>query len=464
MTRIEGHAKITIQLDDHGDVAGAQFHVAEFRGFETFCAGRPFSEMPGIMSRICGICPISHILSSVKACDALLGVDPPPAAIVQRRLLNAAQILQSHALSFFHLSSPDLLLGFDAPPAKRNLFGLAEMDPEFARRGIRLRQFGQEVIERITGKRVHPNWGIPGGVMHAVTREIRDSLAGWTPEALESVNLALGRCKTIIDTYPEEIEFMGSFPSMFMGSVTADGESDNYDGRVRITDATGAIVADQLDPARFFEYIGETSESSSYMKFPYYRPLGYPAGMYRVGPLARLNVATSFGTPRADAELREFKDRGKGAVCESFHFHLARVIEMLASVERIARLLDHPDLLSTDLKARALLNRREGVGSCEAPRGILFHHYQVDTDGRIEGANLLIATAQNNLALQQTVTQASKRFVKPDKLEEGMLNRVEAAVRCYDPCLSCSTHALGQMPLVIELRGPEGELRDRIAR
>lgn len=464
VTRIEGHAKVTIHLDDSGNVANAEFHVAEFRGFESFCAGRPFPEMPGIMARICGICPISHILSSAKACDALLAVDPPPAAIAQRRLLNSAQILQSHALSFFHLSSPDLLLGFDAPPAKRNVIGLFEADPDLARRGIRLRQFGQHVIERITGKRVHPNWGVPGGVLQAVTPEIRDELAGWIPEALESTSLALERCKKIAGAWPEEVAHLGAFPSMWMGSVTAEGEADWYDGRVRLTAADGSIVADQLDPARFFDYIGEAAEASSYMKFPYYKPAGYPAGLYRVGPLARLNVATSLGTPRADAELREFKQRSTGAVNESFHYHLARCIEMLAAVERIERLLSDPVLLGTDLKARALLNRREGAGSCEAPRGILFHHYKVDRDGRIEAVNLLIATSQNNLALQRAVTQAAQRFVKPHRLEEGMLNRVEAAIRCYDPCLSCSTHALGQMPLVVELRGPDGELRAQVAR
>lgn len=464
VTRIEGHAKVTIHLDDSGEVRNAEFHVAEFRGFETFCLGRPFPEMPGIMARICGICPISHILSSAKACDALLAVEPPPAAIAQRRLLNSAQILQSHALSFFHLSCPDLLLGFDSPPASRNLMGLFGADPDFTRRGVRLRQFGQTVIERITGKRVHPNWGVPGGVMQVVTPQIRDELKGWIPEALESTEIALARCKQIIDSWPAEVEGLGSFRSMSMGSVTATGEADWYDGRVRITGGDGALVADQLDPARFFEYIGEASEASSYMKFPYYKPLGYPDGMYRVGPLARLNVATSMGTPRADAELREFQQRGQGAVSESFHYHLARCIEMLAAVERLALMLDDPVLLGSDLKARAMLNRREGAGSCEAPRGILFHHYKVDENGLITGVNLLIATSQNNLALQRAVTDAARRFVKPAAIEEGMLNRVEAAIRCYDPCLSCSTHALGQMPMEVELRGPDGEARARAVR
>lgn len=466
VTRIEGHAKVTIHVNESGAVNGAQFHVVEFRGFETICKGRPYAEMPALMARICGICPISHILSSAKACDSLLGVDPPPAAKLQRRLLTAAQMLQSHALSFFHLSSPDLLLGFDAPPEKRNIYGLLETDPDFARRGIRLRQFGQRVIEAITGKRVHPNWGTPGGVLGRVSAPIRDELAAWIPEAMESVQEALQRCKRIIEQYPREVEQLGTFPSLFVGSVDPDGTLDNYDGRIRIVDAKGSIVADQLDPARYFEYFGEAAEPWSYLKVPYYKPLGYPDGMYRVGPLARLNVATRMGTEHADVELREFRKRanGSGAVCQSFHYHLARLIEMLSAVERIQLILDDPVLLSESLQARAFLNRREGAGSCEAPRGVLFHHYFVDPEGKVEKANLLIATGQNNLALNRAVEQAAKNFVDPNNLTEGMLNRVEAAVRCFDPCLSCSTHALGQMPLVLEVRGPGGELWNQIAR
>jgi NAD-reducing hydrogenase large subunit len=464
VTRIEGHAKVTIHVDEAGQVSGAQFHVMEFRGFEKFCEGRPFSEMPALMARICGICPISHIIASSKAGDALLGVRIPKGAILQRRLLTDAQIIQSHALSFFHLSSPDLLLGFDSDPAKRNIFGVAGQDLAFAREGIRLRQFGQNLIERVSGKRVHPNWGIPGGVLGRVTAELRDEFRSELPEAYTAVEHALARCKSIIDRYPDEVANMGAFPSMFLGSVNRDGEPDYYDGRLRMVDAQGAIVADQLNPRRFYEYLEETAEPWSYMKFPYYKPMGYPDGMYRVGPLARLNVATRMGTERADREFTEFRQRSAGAVCESFHFHLARLIEILGALERIERLLDDPMLLSDDLRSRALLNEEEGVGSCEAPRGVLFHRYRVDSNGLIAKADLLIATSQNNLALNRTVEQTARRFVRPTELNEGMLNRVEAAVRCYDPCLSCSTHALGQMPLVLEVRGPDGGLRASIAR
>jgi NAD-reducing hydrogenase large subunit len=464
VTRIEGHAKISIYVDDLGEVSSAQFHVTEFRGFEKLCEGRPFHEMPGLMSRICGICPVSHVIASSKAGDELLGVDVPPTAEKLRRLLNYAQLLQSHALSFFHLSAPDLLLGLDSAPEKRNIFGLMERDLEFTRRGIRLRQFGQRIIELAGGKRIHPSWGVPGGVARALEKAQRDEILGWLPEAFESMELAFLRLKPILDSMPEEIAHIGNFPSLFLGTVTPAGALEYYEGAIRIVDAEGNIVADSLDPLRYSTFLGEASEEWSFMKFPYYKPLGYPGGKYRVGPLARLNVATSAGTPRADRELREFKQRAEGAVCQSFHYHLARLIEMLHAVERIEELANDPDLLDPGIRAKAGLNRTEGIGCCEAPRGVLFHHYQVDDSGLIQKVNLLIATAQNNLAMNQAVEQTARRFVSPRSLQEGMLNRVEAAIRCFDPCLSCSTHAIGQMPLIIELRSRSGELLHRLER
>lgn len=464
VTRVEGHAKVSIWVNDSGEVESAQFHVTEFRGFEKICEGRPLHEMPGLMARVCGICPVSHVLASSKAGDALLGVEAPPAAAKQRRLVNYAQVLQSHALSFFHLSSPDLLLGMDAEAGKRNIFGVIEQDPEFARRGIRLRQFGQRVVELVGGRRIHPGWSVPGGVQNAVTATVRDEIAGWVPEALESLGIALDRLKSLLDSFREEVEHIGNFPSLFLGTVGHDGALEYYDGVIRIADSEGNTVAEGLDPQRYHTYLGEASEEWSFMKFPYYKPLGYPGGKYRVGPLARLNVARSAGTPRADRELREFKQRARGAVCQSFHYHLARLVEMLHAVERIEEIIADPEILSEDVRTKAMPNRREGIGSCEAPRGTLFHHYFVDANGLVRKANLLIATSQNNLAINQAVEQTAQHFVRPGHLREGMLNRVEAAIRCYDPCLSCSTHAIGQMPLVIEVRKRSGELVERIGR
>ncbi len=424
--------------------------------------------MPGIMSRVCGICPVSHILASSKAGDMLLGVEIPPAAEKQRRLVNYAQLLQSHALSFFHLSAPDLLLGMDAPAEKRNIFGLLERDPDFLRRGIRLRQFGQRIIELVGGRKVHPSWSGPGGVHARFTTEQRDEILSSIPEALGSVTLALDRLKPLLDNFTDEIAHMGNFPSMFLGTVNSENGLEYYDGTIRIVDDAGKTVADRLDPRDYFRYLGEASEDYSFVKFPFYRPLGYPGGYYRVGPLARLNVARFAGTERADHELREFKQRGSGAICESFHYHLARLIEMLHAIERIEELMDSPELFEETIQARASLNRREGVGSCEAPRGTLFHHYWVDANGLMTKADLLIATGQNNQAMNLTVDQAARQFLKRippgTQPDEGILNRIEAAIRCYDPCLSCSTHALGQMPLMVEWFAPDGTRLGQMAR
>jgi NAD-reducing hydrogenase large subunit len=467
VTRIEGHAKISIQLDDAGQVQSARFHITEFRGFEKLCEGRPFHEMPGLMSRVCGICPVSHVLASSKAGDMLLGVEIPVAAEKQRRLVNYAQVLQSHALSFFHLSSPDLLLGLDSPADKRNMFGLLEHDSDFLRRGIRLRQFGQRVIELVGGKKIHPGWSGPGGVHRQFTTAQRDEVLTWIPEAMESLEIALGRLKTLLDSFQAEVEHMGNFPSLFLATVNAEGGLEYYDGTIRIADGAGNTIAENLDPRRYHTYLGEASESDSFVKSTFYQPFGYPQGHYRVGPLARLNVAKFAGTTRADRELREFKQRGAGTVCQSFHYHLARLIEMLHCAERIEELMADPALFSDQIQAKASLNRREGIGSCEAPRGTLFHHYWVDDNGLMTRANLLIATGQNNHAMNQSVEQTARHFLKSGagvELDQGFLNRLEASIRCYDPCLSCSTHALGQMPIEVELLAPGGGVLRRISR
>ena len=460
VTRIEGHAKVTVNLDDHGRVENALLNVNEFRGFEKFCEGRPFFEMPGITARICGICPVSHQLASAKAGDAILGVEVPSSAAKLRRIMNLGQFIQSHALSFFHLSSPDLLLGFDSDPAKRNLMGLIEAEPEVAKEGVLLRKFGQEIIDRLGGKRIHPAWAVPGGVRDPISEADRDAIKAGIPEALRRARVGIDIFKLMIEKHPDEVRSFGNFASMFMGMVRPDGAWETYRGNLRIVDQNGRIVADQLDPTRYDEYIGEAVEPWSYLKFPYYRPKGYPDGMYRVGPLARLNVCTYIGTPLADQELAEFRSFGRGAVLGSFFYHYARLIEIVASIEELEILIDDPEILSTRVRAQAGVNFRRGVGIHEAPRGTLIHDYQVDTDGIIRGVNLIVSTGHNNLAMNRTVTQIAQTFVSGRGLTEGVLNRIEAGVRCYDPCLSCSTHAVGQMPMVVELRDSEGNLLD----
>jgi NAD-reducing hydrogenase large subunit len=464
VTRIEGHAKISILLDESGNVTDAQFHVVEFRGFEKFCEGRLLGEMPGITARTCGICPVSHLLASAKAGDEILAVRIPPAAEKLRRLMNMAQLVQSHALSFFHLSAPDFLLGWDTDIAKRNVFGLLEKDPGLTRAGIRLRQFGQEVIEMLGGKKVHPSWAVPGGVRNGLPAGGRERILAWLPEAFATARTALDLFKGLLDHLEAEVQIFGNFPSLFMGLVAPNGEWEHHGGHLRFTDSAGCVIADRIDPQDYADVISEAVQSSSYLKSPFYKPMGFPAGMYRVGPLARLNVCESMGTPLADAEYKEYRGRSNGAVTSSFLYHHARLIEIIACLERIERLLDDPDLYSDHLRADAGINNLRGVGVSEAPRGTLFHDYTVDRDGVIQKVNMVIATGQNNLAMNRTVAQIAKYYVKGPDIPEAMLNRVEHGIRNFDPCLSCSTHAVGKMPLHIELRAADGTLLDEIKR
>ncbi len=464
VTRIEGHSKITLHLNEDGQVEEARFHVTQFRGFEKFCEGRPYTEMPSLMARICGICPVSHLIASAKACDELLAVRIPPVAEQLRRIFGLAQVVQSHALSLFHLSSPDLLLGMDADPAKSNLFGVLEKNPQLARDGIRLRQFGQQIIERLGGKRIHPAWVVPGGVSEPLSQDNRDAILKTIPEALAIAERTLEWFKYTIEGFREEIKTFGNFPTLFMAIVKPDGGLTFYDGKVRFGDASGKLIAPALEPSHYFEYLGEKVESWSYLKSAYYKPQGYPNGIYRVGPLARLNVADRCGTPKADQELAEFHELQRTAVLSSFHYHHARLVEILYCVERLEQLLTHADILSTHVRAEARPNTLEGIGAAEAPRGTLFHHYKIDEQGLIRWANLIIATGQNNLAMNRSILQVAKHFVHGNRLTHGMLNRVEAVIRTYDPCLSCSTHAFGEMALQIQLLAPGGEVLDEAMR
>jgi len=464
VTRIEGHAKITLHLDDHGRVEDAHFHVTQFRGFEKFCEGRPFSEMPSLMARICGICPVSHLIASAKACDALLAVRIPPTAEKLRRIFGLAQVLQSHALSFFHLASPDFVLGMDSDPARRNIFGVAAESPEIARNGIRLRQFGQQIIERLGGKRIHPAWIVPGGVSEPLSIKNRDAILVALPEMLTIAQLTLEWFKRLTENFREEITSFGNFPTLFMGIVKDDGGLTFYDGKIRIVDASGHVVAAGLDPAKYQDYLGEKVENWTYLKSTYYKPKGYPEGIYRVGPLARLNIADRFGTRRADQELAEFHEIQRTAVLSSFHYHHARLIEILYCIERMQQLLDDPEILSHHVRAIARPNCQEGVGVAEAPRGTLIHHYKIDDDGLMRWANLIIATGHNGLAMNRSILQVARHFVHADRLEEGMLNRVEAVIRAYDPCLSCSTHADGSLALAIQLVASDGTVIDELRR
>ncbi len=464
VTRLEGHGKITIRLDYNGEVQDAHFHVTQVRGFERFAEGRPFYEMPSLMARICGICPVSHLIASARACEAVMSVRIPHAAALLRRMLNLAQMIQSHALSFFYLSSPDLLLGMDSDPATRHIFGVAAARPELGRAGIGLRRFGQHIIELLGKKRIHPGWVVPGGVTEPLTVARRDEILAMIPEAYANITLALDGYKQVADTFREEIAVFANFPSHFMSLINEDESIEFTVGALRLIDEQGGIVEDGILASRFTEVIGEAVEPYSYTKFAYYKPLGYPEGTYRVGPLARLNIARSMGTTLADRELVEFKQLARGPVHGSFHYHHARLIEILYGIERIEHLLNDPLILDKHVRATAGVNRLEGSGQAEAPRGTLNHHYKVDENGLITWANLVIATGQNNTAMNKGVLQTARHYVKDGRFTEGILNRVEAVVRAFDPCLSCSSHAVGQMPLALTLLSPDGEVVDRLVR
>jgi NAD-reducing hydrogenase large subunit len=460
ITRIEGHGRVTIHLDESGQVSGAEFHVTQLRGFEKFTEGRPYYEMPSITARICGICPVSHLLASSKACDAIMSVAIPETAAKLREILHCAQFVQSHALSFFHLSAPDLLLGMDSDPARRNILGVLADHPELARDGIALRKFGQQTIERMAGERVHPSWVVPGGVNQPLEAQARDRILADLPNARAIARRTIDFFKHAVDGFAAEIAAFGNAPTMYAGLTDSEGCLQFYDGRLRFVEPAGGVAA-EVGARDYAQFVGEMPLPNSYLKAPYYQPLGFPQGVYRVGPLARLNVASGCGTPEADAEFSEFHQRAGAVVESAFHYHWARLIEIIHALEKMEALLADPEVLDRHVRARAGVNALEGVGMIEAPRGVLIHHYKVDEQGAIRWANLIVATGHNNLAIGRAIEQVSRRFIDGTKLTEGMLNRVSAVVRAFDPCLSCSTHAAGDVPLEVELVDAAGAVLDR---
>ena len=465
VTRVEGHGKVTIQLDESGNVDNARFHVTQFRGFEKFCEGRVFWEMPVITDRICGICPVSHHLASVKACDAILGVEIPPTAKMLRELMHMGQFIQSHCLHFFHLASPDLLFGMDADPAKRNVMGLIAEKPEIAVKGVKLRSFGQTIIQKLGGKKVHPHGVIPGGMNSALSPADRDEFLKQMDWVIADIQFALELIKGYHSQNGDLVASFANFPTGYLGLVDENNNLELYDGKLRLLDRKGIALEEQFEPSAYLNIINEYVEDWSYLKFPFYKKLGYPGGVYRVGPLGRLNVSEGISTPLANSELKNFKNLGTNGVIEgSLHYHYARLIETLYAAERAKQLLENKDICSTDIQVTSTKLNEQGVGVVEAPRGTLFHHYWVDDTGKILKVNLIVATGNNNAAMNQAVYEVAREYIKDGEVTEGILNRVEVAIRCYDPCLSCSTHALGQMPFVAQIVSAKGELIREIAR
>ena len=465
VTRVEGHGKVTLHLDEHGHISQARFHIIEFRGFERFAQGRPFWEIPVLVQRLCGICPVSHHLCAAKAMDLIIGVDQlTPVAEKMRRLMHCGQTLQSHALHFFHLSSPDLLFGFGSDVARRNIIGVIRAYPEIATQGVLLRKYGQEVIRVTAGKKIHGTGAIPGGINKNLSIEERDELLPQVDTMIEWSQGALKLVKELHARDPDHFDAFGSFESNHVSLVRADGALDLYDGVLRAKDAQGEIIFDQVQPMDYLEYIREEVRSWSYMKFPYIRSLGKENGWYRVGPLARLNNCDFIPTPLAEEERKEFAAYTDGKPNNfTLHYHWARMIEMLHAVERIKELLNDPDLQSDDL-VKTGQRRDEAVAIFEAPRGTLFHHYRVNDRDQIEMANLIVSTTNNNEPMNRTVRKVAADFLDGQVITEGLLNHVEVGIRAYDPCLSCATHAVGQMPLIVSLHGPDGEVLDEKVR
>lgn len=462
VTRVEGHGKITIHLDDDGQVEDARFHVTEFRAFEKFVQGRVLWEMPEITSRICGICPVSHELAASKACDDLVDADVPESAHKIRELLHMAQVLQSHSLSFFYLSSPDLILGFDASPEERNIFGVLEENPELADMGIKLRGFGQDIINTLGGKKVHPELSIPGGVNNNMDREKGKVILERSEDMIQYLQDAIDLLKEVYEGMKEKLDVFATTSTGYMGLVDEEGNLELYDGKLHVMSPQGMELG-EINPKKYKELIAEKSLNWSYMKFPYYKKLGFEWGIYRVGPLARLNIIKGISTELAHKEWKEYKKLGKNEIKEGpLYYHYARLIECLYTVERIQELLNDEEIYSNKIHVPTKAKKNRGVGVIEAPRGTLIHDYQSNEDGIITDANFIVATGHNNAAINKSVKNVAQKYIKGKDIPQGILNRLESVVRCYDPCLSCSTHAVGNMPLKVQLFSSDDELLDEI--
>jgi NAD-reducing hydrogenase large subunit len=463
VTRVEGHGKVTILLDEEAKVKQARFHVVEFRGFERFVQGRPFWEVPVLVQRLCGICPVSHHLAAAKAVDRIVGGEKlTPTAEKMRRLMHHGQFLQSHALHFFHLCSPDLLFGFDADVSVRNVIGVAAKYPELAVQGVLLRKYGQEIIKATAGKKIHGTGAIPGGINKNLTVEERDGFLKDIDQILNWSRHALKIAKDYTTEHLSKLAPFGSFDSNHLSIVRAEGAHDIYDGGLRALTAQGDLIFDHVDNQKYHEYIAEEVRPWSYMKFPFIRSLGPEKGWYRVGPLARVNNCDYFDTPEAEKERKEFKALTAGKPNNiTMAYHWSRMIELLHAAETIQRLLHDPDLQGRDLVVKGE-RRDEGVGIIEAPRGTLFHHYRVNRNDQIVMANLIVSTTNNNEPMNRAVQKVAEDHLSGvPEITEGLLNHIEVAIRAYDPCLSCATHAMGQMAMVVEIFDHRGQLIDR---
>ena len=465
LTRVEGHGKVTLLQDENRQIKQARLHIAEFRGFEKFIQGRPYWELPVLVQRLCGICPVSHHLVAAKATDMLVGTQQlTPTAEKIRRLMHYGQTLQSHALHFFHLCSPDLLFGFDDDVRHRNIVGVIEDHPEIAKQGVLLRKYGQEVIRLTAGKRIHGTGAIPGGVNKSLNRDEIDYLLKDIDQVIQWGQGAVDLIKQIFFAQLDYHMAFASIDSNMLSLIGAEGAFDIYHGGLRACDQNGNIIFDHADTTQYTDYIKEGVKNWSYMKFPFIDALGPENGWYRVGPLARVNNCDFFPTPLAEAERKEFKAVGNGKpVQASLAYHWARLIELLYCTEAIKQLLHDPDISGSELINKGAM-QNSGIAVLEAPRGTLLHHYEIDDDGIVTKANLIVSTTNNNQAMNESIRQVATTYLDGNRLTEPLLNQIEVAIRAYDPCLSCATHAMGKMPLEITMVNEKDEVIDRLVK
>jgi F420-non-reducing hydrogenase large subunit len=471
VTRIEGHAKVTIQLDDAGNVADTQVKIVELRGFEKFCIGRPVEELTRIVTSICGVCPWSHHLASAKANDAVFGVTPPPAGRKLRELCNAIAFMEEHILHFFFLSGPDFVMGPDADYAVRNVIGIAQANPEIGKRVVHNRHLGAKMLNIISGKSIHPVTAVPGGFSKPLLEEERKQVLAMANEVLDFATFAMSFAKeNIFPKYLEAITSLGVIRTGFLGTVTDDGALNLYDGKLRLMKPDGSWTDFASD--KYTDYLCEKVLPWSYLKFPYAKVWGEgfdmdllaPKGIYRTNTLARMNVCDTMATPLAQAEFEEFRKAFGRPAQQTLLYNYARLIELLYNAELAVQLLNDPEITGKETRVPVKPRAARGVGCVEAPRGTLIHDYETDGEGMVTNVNLIVGTTHNNAPINMSVKQAAQALIKDGKYDQGILNRVEMAIRAYDPCLSCATHTLdGRLPVAVEIRDHSGVLLNEFA-
>ena len=476
ITRLEGHGKIDIFLNEEGDVANAYLQIPELRGFEKFCVGRPAEDMPNLTSRICGVCPEAHHMAATKALDALFHVDPPPAAKKLRELFYSIFYATDHTTHFYALAGPDFVVGPNAPPAQRNILGVvAKVGMDVAKHVLKMRHDGHELIKLMGGRRVHPNWGLPGGVSRGINEEQRQEIEARGREAIEFAKFSLKIFDDVVLKNSDYVKLITGdiyvHKTYNMGMVDAQNNANFYDGKIRITSPSGKEHA-KYDCSQYREYVAERVEPWSYLKFPYLKKIGWKgfvdgedSGVYKATPLSRCNAADGMATPLANAEYkRMYEVLGGKPINHTLATHWARLVELLYATERWVELATDPDITSKEYRVLPTQMPTEGVGCVEAPRGTLTHHYATDERGILTKVNLIVGTTNNNAPICMSVKKAAQGLIKKGQVREGLLNMVEMAFRAYDPCFGCATHSLpGQMPLEVTIHGPQGEVIETLS-